>query len=126
MMKGSRTGSVSPNSSANAMRIGGEVEEARLAAPPLEPARRFELEQRGDQSVVRMKHQGVQRPLRARALGRGILRQRQLEERMQMDALAAAPGVFKNHTGRADVAGAGEPRVYAGGLSVALLQERRA
>ena len=37
---------------------------------------------------------------------------------MQLDALAAAPGVFKNHTARADVAGAGEPRVYAGGHGV--------
>src|SRR5438445_12052326 len=98
MMNGSRNGSVSSNSSASAMRIGGQVEEAQLAAPPLEPARRFALEPRGDQSVVRMKHQGVQPPLRARALGRGILSQRQLNERMRLDALTAPPGVFKHHT----------------------------
>src|SRR5205814_4260755 len=68
---GSSSGSVSSNSSARAIRIGEEIEEAQLAVPPLQLTPLFEVQQAGDQSVARVEDQFVQSPLGARAVGRG-------------------------------------------------------
>src|SRR5216117_1702222 len=106
MMNGSTKGSVSSYSSARAMRIRSEIEEMQLPAPPLEPAQRLELEQHRHQAVLRVKHERVQSPLRARAVCGGVLGEGELKERMELDALAAAPGVVHEHATGADVAGA--------------------
>src|SRR6184192_1709295 len=100
MMNGSTKGSVSSYSSARAMRIRGEIQEMQLAAPPLELAQRLELEHPRDQAVPRVKHERVQGPLGARAVRGGILGERELKERMELDALAAATGVV-DEIGRA-------------------------
>src|SRR3989454_10387885 len=110
MMNGSTKGRVSSCSSTLAMCTCGHVEEVQLAAPALERTSCLELEHPSDKSVLRVKHERVERALGARALGRGILGQGKLEERVDLDALAAAPGVLEDHPAGADVAGAREPR----------------
>src|SRR5438874_12441971 len=92
MMNGSTKGSVSSYSSARAMRIRREIEEMQLPAPPLEPAQRLELEQHRHQPVLRVKHERVQGPLRARAVRGGVRGERELKGRMGLDALGAGPG----------------------------------
>ncbi len=57
------------------------------------------------------KEQRVERPLGAGTGGGGILRERQLKEGVQLDALAAELGVLQNHPARGDVTGAGEWRM---------------
>src|SRR5437667_247743 len=106
MMNGSMSGIVSSNSSARTMRMAREVEEMQRPVASLELTRGFELEHCGDEAVAWMKHQRVQRPLGARAPGRGVLGQRQLEKRVQLHALAAAPGVVHDQATGADVSGA--------------------
>ena len=86
------------------MRTGREVEEVQHAGAALESPRRFEREQRGDEAVAWIEQQRVQRPLGARAVRGGVFRQRELEERVELHALAAAPRVLHNHAARANVA----------------------
>src|SRR2546421_9293825 len=95
-MNGSTNGIVSSNSSTRVMRTGREVEEVQRPVAPLESTRRFELEQRGDEAVARIEQQRVERPLGPRAARRGVFRQRELEESMQLHALAAAPRVLRS------------------------------
>src|SRR5207253_8090095 len=98
IMNGSRNGSSSWCSSTRAMRMGRHVEEMQLVVAPFDLPARLEVQQRGDQAVVRREHQRMQRPLGAGALRRGILGQRQLEEGVQLDALATAAGVDRKST----------------------------
>src|SRR6266571_347907 len=106
MMNGSTKGRVSSYNSTLTMRISGHVEEVEFAAPP--------LERPGDDAVHRVEHERMQGALRARAVRRRILGQRELEKRVQLDALAAAPGVVEEQAAGADVAGADERAVEAG------------
>src|SRR5258705_8081402 len=57
-----------------------EIEEVQLAAAARESARGFAFEHYGYQTVARIKDQCVERALGARAVSRGILLQRKLEE----------------------------------------------
>src|SRR6267378_535615 len=79
-----------------------------------EPTRRFELEQRGDEAVGGIEQQRVERPLSPRAVRGRVLRQRELEEGVELHALAAAPRIFDDHAARADVPGAAERAVRGG------------
>src|SRR2546426_12676538 len=79
MMNGSANGSSSAYSSTRAMRMDSQVEEPELAALPLELPARFELEHPRDQPGPRMKHQRVERPLKARPVGGGVLGEGKLE-----------------------------------------------
>src|SRR5260370_28267265 len=108
MMNGSTSGSASSNSSTRLMRTGGGAQEMELAGASLERAVGLEVGHAGDEAVARVKHEGVERPLGARAVRRRILRQRQLEERVELDALTAAARVGEDHAPRADVAGAAQ------------------
>ena len=83
----------------------------------VDPARLLQIEHPRDQPALGMEQQRVQRPLGAGA-GRGrILGERQLEEGVQLDALAAELRVLQDHAPGGDVAGAGERRpVDARGL----------
>src|SRR5256712_5856457 len=110
MMNGSTNGSVSSNSSARAMRTGRDVEEMQRTVTSLELTCSFELEHCDDEAVARVKHQRVQRPLGARAAGRAVLEERKLEKRVELHALAAAPGVVHDQAAGADVSGAAQPR----------------
>src|SRR2546422_9079333 len=110
MMNGSTKGRVSSCSSTLAMCTCGHVEEVQLAAPALERTSCLELEHPSDESVLGVKHERVERALGARALGRGILGQGKLEERVELDALAAAPGVLEDHPAGHDVPCSREPR----------------
>src|SRR5437763_10774412 len=62
-----------------------EIEKTQLAAVALERTSRFPLEHPGDETIMRIEEQGVQRPLRARAVRRGEFLERELEERVQLD-----------------------------------------
>src|SRR5207237_8523248 len=62
-----------------------EIEKTQLAAVALERTSRFPLEHHGDETITRIEDQRVQRPLRARAVRRGELLERELEERVQLD-----------------------------------------
>src|SRR6266849_4860149 len=103
---GSTSGRVSSNSSARAMRMVDKIEEMQLPRAPLHHAGGRALEQRGDQAVLGVEDEGMQRPRGPRAVGGGILREGQLEEGMQLDRLAAAARVLQHHAARADVPGA--------------------
>src|SRR6266571_1951754 len=118
MMNGSANGSSSAYSSTRAMRMGSQVEEPELAALPLELPARFELEHPRDQAVPRMKHERVERPLRARPVGGGVLGERKLEEGVQLHTLAAAAGILEDHAAGADVPRPREPRSPRGQLSL--------
>src|SRR5947207_13440403 len=96
------------------MRMGSQIEEAELAALPLELPARFALEHHRDQAVPRMKDQGMERPLDTGAVGGGVLGERKLEEGMQLHALAAAAGILEAHATGADVPGARERPVGGG------------
>src|SRR5205809_6616974 len=103
MMNGSTNGIVNSNSSTRVMCTGREVEEVQGAVATLQMTRRREREQRGDEAVARIEQQRVERPLGARPMRRGVFRQRELEESMQLHALAAAPRVLHDHAAGADV-----------------------
>src|SRR5438128_701016 len=109
MMKGSTSGSVSSNSSARTMGI-RDIQKVQLAAAPLQVALGLEREEPRDQPVLGMKHERVQRSLSARPGGRGVRRQGNLEERVDLDGGAASTGVLQDHPSRGDVAGAAEVR----------------
>src|SRR5207247_4246124 len=115
MMNGSTKGRVSSCSATLAMCTCGHVEEVQLAAPALERTSCLQLEHPSDESVLGVKHERVERALGARALGRGILGQGNLEERVELDALAAAPGVLEDHSAGADVTCARDLEHYGGG-----------
>src|SRR6266700_5969376 len=115
MMNGSTNGSVSSNSSARVIRTRRHVEKMELAIAPREHAVRLELEHPRDQPVPRVEHERVQRARGARAVRRGVLRQGELEERVQLHALAAAPGVLEDHAARTDIPGADKRAVEGGG-----------
>src|SRR2546430_14344388 len=100
MMNGSTNGIVNSNSSTRVMCTGREVEEVQGTVAALEPTRRREREQRGDEAVARIEQQRVERPLGARPVRRGVFRQRELEEGVELHALAAAPGIFDDHAAR--------------------------
>src|SRR5882762_8061530 len=106
MMNGSANGSSSAYSSIRAMRMRRQVEETQLAALPLELPARLELAHPGDQTVARMEHEHVQRPLGTGAVGRGVLREGELEEGVQLYALATVTGIVEDHAAGRDVAGA--------------------
>src|SRR5207237_10077627 len=55
-----------------------EIEKTQLATVALERTSRFPLEHHGDETITRIEDQGVQRPLRARAVRRGALLEREL------------------------------------------------
>src|SRR5437588_6685145 len=114
MMNGSTNGIVSSNNSTRVMRTSREVEEVQRAVASLETPRRFEREQRGDEAVGRIEQQHMKRPLSARAVSRGVFRQRELEERVELHALAAAPRVLHDHAAGADVSRAAERAVRDG------------
>src|SRR2546422_8554769 len=103
MMNGSASGSSSAYNSTRAMRMGSQVEETELAALALEVPARFELEHPRDQTVPRMKHERVERPLGTGAVGGGVLGERKLEEGVHLHTLAAAAGILEDHATRADV-----------------------
>src|SRR5947208_2799617 len=107
MTNGSSNGSASSNSSARAMRIRGghEIQEMEAPTAPLELPRRLTLQHDGDQTVARMEDQGVQRTLRARAIGCGILLERQLKECMELHRRTATQRVVDDHPARIDVPG---------------------
>src|SRR5438552_3492392 len=108
MTNGSSSGSVSSNSSARAIRMEWEqeIQEMQLTTAPLELSPRFPLQHDGDQAVARMEDQGVQSTLRARAIGCGILLERQLEECMELHRRTATQRVVDDHPARIDVPGA--------------------
>src|SRR5437879_8103093 len=81
MMNGSTSGSASSNSSTRATRITRQIPEVQLPAATLERPLGLELQHPRDQAVPRIEYQRVQRALRARPVGRGVLGERQLEER---------------------------------------------
>src|SRR5437879_10136583 len=110
MMNGSTNGIVRSNSSTRVMRTGREVEEVQRAVASLEPTRRFELEQRCDETVGGIEQQRVERPLGPRAVLSRVFRQRELEEAVELHALAAAPRVLHDHAAGADVPGAHQGR----------------
>src|SRR3989441_9352405 len=100
------------------MRITGDIQEVQLPVAALELSPSLELQHSRDQAVPRIEYQRVQRALRARPVGRGVLGERQLEERVQLRAFAAAAGILKDHAAGADVPCAGEcrdPRACARG-----------
>src|SRR5437016_714115 len=104
MMNGSRNGSSSSCSSTRAMRMAlPHVEEVQLAVAPCELPARFELEHPRDQTVRGMKHEPVERSLGTGAVSRGILGEGELEEGVQLHALAAAAGVVEDQAAGADV-----------------------
>src|SRR5690348_11897907 len=115
MMNGSANGSSSAYSSIRAMRMRRQIEETQLAALPLELTARLELQHPCDQTVARMKHERMECSLGTRAVGRWVLGERELEEGMQLYALAAATGIVEDHAARGDVAGARERAVEGGG-----------
>src|SRR5712692_8202146 len=115
MTNGSTSGRASSNSSTRAMRMVREVEEAQRSAAPFQGALRLEVEQSGDEAVARVKDEGVQRPRRARPVRGRVPGERQLEEGVQLDAVAAAPGVLQDHSAGADVAGACQADRRTGG-----------
>src|SRR6266700_1716987 len=90
MMNGSTNGRVSSNSSARVIRTRRHVEKMELAIAPREHALRLEPEHPRDQPVPRVEH-----------------------ERVQLHALAAAPGVLEDHAARTDIPGA-DKRAVAG------------
>src|SRR2546426_4300692 len=114
MMNGSTSGRARSNSSMRAMRSTRQIQEVQLPAAALELPLGLELQHPRDQAVPRIEYQRVQRALGARPVGRGELGERQLEERVDLHAFAAAPRVCEQHAARADVAGADE-RAVAGG-----------
>src|SRR5438874_8522760 len=67
-----------------------EIEEMQLAAASLECTCRFALQHHGDQAVARIENQHMERALGARAIGRGIFLERELEECVQLDGRTAA------------------------------------
>src|SRR2546422_6845737 len=118
MMNGSTSGRARSNSSMRAMRITRQIQEVQLPAATLQLPLGLELQDPRDQAVPRIEYQRVQRALRARPVGRGVLGERQLEERVQLRAFAAAAGILKDHAAGADVPCAGEcrdPRAWARG-----------
>src|SRR2546426_3270394 len=117
MMNGSTKGRVSSCSSTLAMCTCGHVEEVQLAAPALERTSCPELEHPSDESVLRVKHERVERALGARALGRGILGQGKLEERVELDALAAAPAYSRTIRPEQMLPGPVSPGLTAGAMS---------
>src|SRR6267378_8141087 len=92
------------------MRMRPHVEEPELAVLPLELAARLELEHPRDQAVLRVEYQRVERPLGTGPVRGGILGEGELEERVQLHALAAAAGILEDHAAGGDVAGARECR----------------
>src|SRR3989475_6852604 len=118
MMNASTRGRARSNSSMRAMRITRQIQEVQLPAATLQLPLGLELQDPRDQAVPRIEYQRVQRALRARPVGRGVLRERQLEERVELRAFAAAAGILKDHAAGADVPGSGEcrdPRACARG-----------
>ena len=87
---------MAPDRGSGARRSGGEIcpRSSSSSIPAISPSSGW-------------KQQGVQRPLGARADRRRILGERELEEGVELDALAAEPGVVQDHAAGADVAGAG-------------------
>jgi hypothetical protein len=75
-----------------------KVEEAQLATLALEDAFGLEIEHRRDQAISWIEHQLVQRALRPGACCGGVLLERKLEDRMQLDALAALASVIEDIT----------------------------
>src|SRR2546428_2103216 len=114
MMNGSTSGRARSNSSMRAMRITGDIQEVQLPVEALELPPSLELQHSRDQAVPRVEYQRVQRALRARPVGRGELRERQLEEGVELHAFATALRVFEQHAAGADVAG-GHTRTVGGG-----------
>src|SRR6266545_841035 len=110
MTNGSRSGSVSSNSSARAMRIGQKIQEMQLAAATVQQAGGFALEHHGNQPVARIEDQCMQRALGPRALGRGVLVERELEEGVQLGGRTAAQRVVYDHAARVNVSCPGEFR----------------
>src|SRR5947207_14574271 len=111
-MTGQTKGRMNSNSSARVMLTCREVEERQRTVTSLELTCGFELEHGGDEAVARMKHQRVQRPLGARAASRGVLGERKLEKRVELHALAAAPGVVHDQAAGDDGSGAAQTRAY--------------
>src|SRR2546422_1061390 len=110
MRNGATSGRPSPKSSPRATRITRQTQEVRLPAATLERPLGLELQDPRDQAVPRIEYQRVQRALRARPVGRGVLGERQLEERVELRAFAAAAGILKDHAAGADVPGANKCR----------------
>src|SRR2546426_12666039 len=100
MMNGSTSGRASSNSSTRATRITRQIREVQLPAATLERPLGLELQDPRDQAVPRVEYQRVERALRARPVGRGVLGERQLEERVQLRAFGAAAGILKCHAAR--------------------------
>src|SRR5258705_2414666 len=107
---GSTRGRVSSYKSARAMCIGGQIEKVQFPFASLQHALRFQSEHSCDHTVRGMEHQLVERALGTRSGRGGVLLGRQLEEGVELDALAAATGVFEDHAARGDVAGPREVR----------------
>src|SRR2546425_10678456 len=114
MMTGSTGGGASSDSSPRATRLPRQTQEVHPPAATLERPLGLELQDPRDQAVPRIEYQRVQRALRARPVGRGVLGERQLEERVQLRAFAAAAGILKDHAAGADVPGA-HKRAVGGG-----------
>src|SRR5690242_8107878 len=114
MMNGSANGSSRAKSSTLAMRTMSHVEEMQLAAASLELAVRLELEQPRDQSLPRVKDERVQHPGGPGPLCRGVLGERELKERVELNALATASRVLEQHAAGGDVAGAAKAGVEVG------------
>src|SRR4026209_1769360 len=87
---------------------GGQIEEPQLPVPALEAPICLEIEHAGDETIPRVEEQDMERTLRPGAFGGGVLRERELEEAVQLHALAAEPGIVDDEPPGGDVAGAGE------------------
>src|SRR5712691_172076 len=91
MTNGSTRRSVSSNSSARAIRIGegegeGEqIEEMQLAAAARKHTGCLTLEHHGYETIAWIEDQCVERALGARAVGRGICVEWELQEGMELD-----------------------------------------
>src|SRR5574341_1215461 len=92
MMKGSISGSASSNSSALATRM-RQVEEPQLSTAAVDHPLGFKLQQAGDEAVPRVENQVMQCALGPGSFPGRELVEGQLEERMELDSFAPAPGV---------------------------------
>src|SRR5579862_8858743 len=100
-MKGSTSGRRRSNSSALVINI-DEVKEFELAVPAWEAPGGFELQENGDEPVLRVEDHLMQHPLSAGAVARRIRRQGQLKGSVQLHAFTASQRILHDHPPGAD------------------------
>jgi hypothetical protein len=88
----------------------GKIEEAQLTTVALEQTPLFQVEHPGNEALLGIEYERMERALRSRSLGGGVLREGKLEEGVKLYALAPAAGVFEDLAPGADVPGADQRR----------------